>query len=95
MDQTGVLVDAEIDFHPFVSQVALLGLVHLRISFPVSVFGGAGRRDQGGIDDRSLPHGHSPGAEMGFDDLIDDVFYVAVDLFSQLVLLNEVAATWP
>lgn len=34
--------------------------VHLRISLPIFVFGGAGSRDQGGIHDRALAHRHSP-----------------------------------
>ena len=32
---------------------------------------------------------------MGFDRLIDEVFCAAVDLLAQIVLLKQVAATWP
>jgi len=71
MDQAGVLVDADMDFHPVVPLVALLGLGHLRIPLPLFVFGGAGRRDQGGIDDRALPHRHAPSAEVSLDGLKD------------------------
>jgi hypothetical protein len=45
--------------------------VHLRIPLPLFVFGGAGRRDQGGLDDRALSHRHAPCAEVGFDGLKD------------------------
>ena len=83
MDQAGVLVDADMDFHPVVPLVALLGLGHLRIPLPLFVFGGAGRRDQGGIDDRALPHRHAPSAEVSLDGL--------KDLLPQLVLLQQVA----
>ena len=40
--------------------VALLGLTHLRITLLVFVFGGAGRRYQGGIKDHALAQRHSP-----------------------------------
>ena len=62
--------------------VALLGLVHVRIPLPVFVLGGAGRRDQGGIDDRALSHRHPLFAEVSLDGL--------KDLLSQAVLLKKV-----
>ena len=71
------------DFHPVVPLIALLGLVHLRIPLPLFVFGGAGRSDQGGIDDRALTHRHAPCAEVSFNGL--------KDLLAQLVLLQQVA----
>ncbi len=71
------------DFHPVVPLGAMLGLVHLRIPLPLFVFGGARRRDQGGIDDRALTHRHSQCAEVGFDGL--------KDLVAQLMLLQKVA----
>jgi len=83
VDQTGVLVDADMDLHPEIPLVALLSLVHLWIALPLFVFGGAGGGDQGGIDDRALPHRHAPCAEVGFDDL--------KDLIAQIVLLKQVA----
>ena len=44
--------------------------------------GGAGCRDQGGIDDRPLLHGHADGLEVGFHRL--------KDLIAQIMLLQEV-----
>ena len=83
MDQAGVLVDADMDFHPEIPLVAILGLVHLRIALPLFVLGGAGGRDQGGINDRALPHRHPSRAEVGFDGL--------KNMFAQLVHLQQVA----
>jgi hypothetical protein len=60
-----------------------LGLVHLRIPLPLFVFGRAGCRDQGGIDDRALAHRHASLTEMGFDSV--------KDLFTPAVLLHPVA----
>ena len=57
--------------------VAFLGLVHFRIPLPFLVFGGTGRGDQGGIEDRALAHRHAFLIEMGFDGLIDEVFCAA------------------
>ncbi len=45
--------------------------MHLRIPRPFFVFGGAGRRDQSGIDDRALAHPHPAWVEVGFDGLKD------------------------
>jgi len=42
--------------------------MHHWISLPTIVLGGAGCRDQVGIDNR-LPHGHVDGLEMGFNHL--------------------------
>ena len=75
------------DFHAERALVALLGLVHLRIPFAGFVLAGAGRRDQAGIDDRALAHPHPAWVQVGFDGL--------KDLLTQLVLLQQVAATWP
>jgi hypothetical protein len=80
MDQAGILVDSDMDFHPVVSLASLLGLVHLRIPLPLFVLGGAGRRDQGCIDDRALPHRNAPSAEVRLDGL--------KDLLPQFVLLQ-------
>ena len=83
VDQAGVLVDADIDFPPVVPLVALLGLVHLWITLPLVVRGGAGHREQGGINDRSLTHRHAPVTQLGVDGL--------KDLLAQPVLLQQVA----
>ena len=65
MDQTRVLVHASVVFHAEVPLVALPCLAHLRIPLPIFVLGGAGRRDQGGIDDRALTHRHAPSSQEG------------------------------
>jgi hypothetical protein len=49
------------------SLVAFLCLVHLWVPFTGFIFGGTGSRDQGGIDDRALLHGHAPLLEVGLD----------------------------
>jgi len=82
VDQASVLVDADVDFHAEIPLVALLGLVHLGIPLALLVLGGAGSRDQGGIDDRSLLHGHAIGLEVGLHRL--------KDLLTQIVLLEQV-----
>ena len=41
--------------------LALAGLVHLLIPLPLFVFGEAGCRDQGGIDDPALTQAHAVG----------------------------------
>jgi hypothetical protein len=55
----------------------------IRIPLPLFVLAGAGRRDQGGIDDRALAHRHAFLTEMGFDGV--------KDLLAQPVLLQQVA----
>jgi hypothetical protein len=40
--------------------VAFFDLMHLSIPLFSFVFGGAKSRDQSGIDDRSMLHGHAP-----------------------------------
>ena len=83
MDQTGVLVESGIDVHPEISLVALFGLMHLGIEFPLFVLGGTRCRDEGDIDDGALAHRYAPCAEVGFDRL--------KDLLLQIVLLKKVA----
>jgi len=73
MDQAGVLVHTDLDFHAEVQLVTLFGLMHLRLPHPILVSGGAGSCDQGGIDDRALLHGHASLLEMAYNRLIDEV----------------------
>jgi hypothetical protein len=56
-----------VDFHTEVPLVALVGLVHLGIALPLFFPGRAGRRDQGGIDDRALTHRHVPSSQERLD----------------------------
>ncbi len=71
------------DIHAEVPLVSFLGMVHLRIPLPYLVPGGAWRCDQGGIDDRALPHRHAPCIEVSVDDL--------KNLLAQPMLLQQVA----
>lgn len=71
MDQAGILVHAEVDFHAEVPLVAILGLMHLRIALASLVLGGAGRRDQGGVHDPALSHRHAMLAQMSLDGFKD------------------------
>ncbi len=59
VDQARVLVHSGMDIHAERPLVALLGLMHLRISLPVLVIGGAGGGDAGGMDDRPRLQGHA------------------------------------
>ena len=95
MDQAGVLVHADVDFHAEVPLVAFFGLMHLRIPLPIHVLvasprsasglgrGGAGSRDQGSINYRALLHGHASHLVIAFNRL--------EDLLSEFVLLKQVA----
>ena len=60
----------------------LFGLVHLWVPFTGFVFGGTGSRDQGGIDDRALLHGHALLLEVGLDRF--------ENLLAEVVLLKQV-----
>lgn len=68
--------------HPEVPLLAFAGLVHLRIPLLLLVLGGAGCRDQGGINDGALLDGHAVGLEVGFHHL--------KNLLAEIVLLLEV-----
>ena len=70
------------NLHPEIPLVALLGLVHLRIPLSLFVFGGAGRGDQGGVNDRALAHRHAPSSQ----ECLDGV----KDLLAQPMLLQQV-----
>ncbi len=71
------------DLHPEVPLIALLGLVHLRIPLASLVLGGAGRRDQGGVNDRALAHRHAPSSQ--------ERPYGVKDLLTKPMLLQQVA----
>jgi hypothetical protein len=73
MDQTACSVDGDMDFHPEIPLVALLGLVHLWITLALLVFRGARLGNQGCMNNRALLHGHPTGLEMGFDSLKDSM----------------------
>ena len=68
-------------FHTEIPLVTFLGLVHLRIPLPSFVFGRAWCRDDGGIDDRALLHGHAVGFEVRLHGL--------ENLLTKIVLLQQ------
>jgi len=74
------LYNANVDFDSEIPLVALLALMHLLITLPILVLGGAGSGDQDGINDCALLHGHTVGFEMGFHRL--------KKLFAEVVLLK-------
>ena len=53
MAQPGLAVHTDVQLHAEIPLLALAGLVHLGVSCLVSVLGGAGRTDDGGIHDGS------------------------------------------
>ncbi len=83
VNQAVVLGHANRDFHPEVTLVPLLRLVHHGIPFVLLVHDGAGRVNQGGSDDRALIHGHSVGLKVSLHRL--------KDLFAEIVLHQQVA----
>ena len=81
MDQAGVLMHSDMDFHSKKPLVALLGLVQLWVPFTGFVLGGTGSGDQRGINDRALLHSHPLLLEMILDDI--------KDFLPQVVLLEQ------
>ena len=61
-------------------------LVHTGVDSPLRGSlrrGGTGRGDEGGIDDRALPHRHAPLTEVGLDSF--------KNLLAQAMLLQQMA----
>ena len=83
MDQSACRIHPDMDFHPVVPLIALLGLVHLWIPLALLVFRGGWGGNQGGINDRSLLHRHALGLEMGLHGVKNPL--------AQFVLLQQVA----
>jgi hypothetical protein len=71
------------DYHSDIPLVTILGLEHFQIPLPCLILGGAGRGDQGGINDHALAHRHALCAEVGFDRL--------KDLLAQLMFFQQMA----
>ena len=82
MDQSACRIHPDMDFHPVVPLIALLGLVHLWIPLALLVFRGGWGGNQGGINDRSLLHCHALGLEMGLHGVKNPL--------AQFVLLQQV-----
>ena len=83
MNQLGLAVYTNMRLHPEVPLVALFGRLHVWITLVITVFGGAGCIDDGGIND---------GASVYFQAIF---FEVLVDVkkqsFGEVVALHEVA----
>ncbi len=54
MNQSESVINADVHFHAEVPLIAFLGLVHFRIALAAFVFGGAGCRDNSGIDNAAF-----------------------------------------
>ena len=78
VDQAGVFIHSDVDFHTEIPLVALLCLVHRWVPLTSFVFGGTGSRDQGGINDHALLNGHTPLLEMSLDDIKNFLAQVAL-----------------
>ena len=71
--------------HSEVPLVALLDLVHLRITLTTFVLGGAGRGNQGSVHYGAALEQQVVGSQLGVDDL--------KDLWAQVVLFEQVSET--
>lgn len=65
----GVDVGTDVDFHPKIPLVALLGGVHVGVAGFVLVLGGAGGMDDSGVHHRAFGHQQAVGLEVGVDGL--------------------------
>jgi hypothetical protein len=71
MYQARVSIHADMRLHSKVPLVALLDLMHLRVTLAVFVLGGARRCNQGGINDCAAPKQQAMCGQFGVDDLKD------------------------
>ena len=65
MNQAGLAVRTDVQFHAEVPVLAFLGLMHLRITCFVLILGRGRRGNQRGVDDRAAGKPHSIGHEQG------------------------------
>ncbi len=65
--RAGVDVGADVDLHPKIPLLALLGGVHVRVAGFVLVLGGAGGMDEGGVHHRAFGHQQAFGFEVRID----------------------------
>ena len=82
MDIAAPCVHARMDFHPEMPLVAFLGRVHLGIASLFCVLRGAGRTDDGGVDNGAAVH-QKPCAVQAFA-------HVGEYLFRQIVFFHQV-----
>ena len=64
LGQAGVLVYTDKHLQTEIPLVPHLSLIQLWVRITVLIFGGTGRRDHNGMNDRDLLHGHSDLPEM-------------------------------
>jgi hypothetical protein len=65
------LVGADMQLHPEVPIPPLPGLLHLGVASRSSIFGGTGRRDNGGVHDRSRTQQQTASFEQAADRVKD------------------------
>ena len=70
--RAGVDVGADVDFHPKIPLVTLLGGVHVGVAGFVLVLGGAGGMDDSGIHHRAFGHQQAFGFEVRIDGVQQD-----------------------
>lgn len=85
MNEAVNLVHTDEDFHTEIQLVPIHGLIHLRTTLPILVFGRAGNCDQGSIDHRSLLRCYAVGLEVGLN------VHLLKDLLPEIVQLQQVA----
>ena len=83
VNQPGIGIHTSMGFHAEMPLVVFLRLVHLRVAFTTAVLGGAGRGDQGGIDNRVALQQQAFGGQRSVDG--------GQDLKTQVVLFEQVA----
>ena len=67
MDEAGLVVNPDVQFHAEIPLLALAGGMHLRVPLPRLILGGCGSRNQGGIHDRALPQAKAQARQMLLD----------------------------
>ncbi len=83
MHQAAFGIDADVRLHPEMPLVALLGLVHFRITLAFGVLGRTGRGDDRGVHDAALLEQQSFAREV----LVDG----GQDVFGQVALFEQMA----
>jgi len=76
--QARICIHTNVRLHAKVPLIALLGLVHLRVTLSAAVLGGARRRNQGGINHRAGLEQQAARGQFGVD-AVQDLWGQAVD----------------
>ena len=82
-ESTVLSLPKDVDLHPEMPLIPLLGRMHLRVPFLVPVLGGRGSLDDGGVHDGSLPQPQPLAFQVGVDFLQETL--------PQMMLLQQVA----